>query len=240
MENYMKKQTKFLIQMLIILHILFLTIQPTPTFAIKTPNIVKTKQYKNIEQLKYPTLISAPNNKAQNKVNKILLRHIKDSYNVYSKLMKEMEKIKGDPICKESPSVCHYEYMTSYQVKYNQNNKLSILFNDYQFTGGAHGNTVITTFNFDLKSGNELTLDDFLLSEREYEKVTNYALAYMKKHPEIFYSNPSEFTDFKVTNETNFFLSDNGIELIFQQYEVGPYVSGNPSILIPFSVFQKK
>ena len=130
--------------------------------------------------------------------------------------------------------------MTSDHVKYNRNNKLSILFADYQFTGGAHGNTVITSYNFDLKSGKQLTLDDFLTSDREYEKVTNYALAYMKKHPEIFYSNPAEFTDFKVTEETNFYLSDKGIELIFQQYEVGPYVSGNPSVLIPASVFQNK
>lgn len=233
----MKMQPKFLIQLMIVMHILFLTIHPMPMFAIKTPNIVKTKQFKNMEQLKYPTLLSAPNNKAQNKVNKILLQHIKDSYNKYTKLMKEMEKIKGDPVCKESPSVCQYEYMTNYQVKYNHNNKLSILFNDYQFTGGAHGNTVITTYNFNLKSGKQLTLDDYLLSDRVYEKVTTYALAYMKKHPEIFYSDSAEFTDFKVTNETNFFLTDKGIELIFQQYEVGPYVSGNPTVLIPFSVF---
>ncbi|WP_400241735.1 DUF3298 and DUF4163 domain-containing protein [Niallia sp. JL1B1071] len=234
----MKKQTNLFMLSILVVHLLLLTMQPIPAFAIKTPNVVMTKQYKNIENLNYPTLISAPNNKAQNKVNNILLQHIQHSYNRYLKLMKEMEKIKADPICKESPSVCKYEYITNYKVKYNSNNKLSILFNDYQFTGGAHGNTVISTYNFDLKSGNQLTLDDFLPSEREYEKVTNYALAYMKKHPEIFYSDPAEFADFKVTNETNFLLSDKGIELVFQQYEVGPYVSGNPSILIPASVFQ--
>jgi len=234
----MKKQMNLFILTLSVLHILIFTIQPIPASAIKTPNVVMTKQYKNIENLKYPTLISAPNNKAQNQVNKILLQHIKHSYKRYFKLMKEMEKMKTDPICKESPSVCKFEYITNYKVKFNSNNKLSIIFNDYQFTGGAHGNTVISSYNFDLKSGNQLTLDDFLPSEREYEKVTNYALAYMKKHPEIFYSDSTEFADFKVTNETNFFLSDKGIVLIFQQYEVGPYVSGNPSIFIPTSVFQ--
>lgn len=238
MEIFMKKQTNLFILTLSVLHILIFTIQPIPASAIKTPNVVMTKQYKNIENLKYPTLISAPNNKAQNQVNKILLQHIKHSYKRYFKWMKEMEKMKTDPICKESPSVCKFEYITNYKVKFNSNNKLSIIFNDYQFTGGAHGNTVISSYNFDLKSGNQLTLDDFLTSEREYEKVTNYALAYMKKHPEIFYSDSTEFADFKVTNETNFFLSDKGIVLIFQQYEVGPYVSGNPSILIPTSVFQ--
>lgn len=234
----MKKQMNLFILTLSVLHILIFTIQPIPASAIKTPNVVMTKQYKNIENLKYPTLISAPNNKAQNQVNKILLQHIKHSYKRYFKWMKEMEKMKTDPICKESPSVCKIEYITNYKVKFNSNNKLSILFNDYQFTGGAHGNTVISSYNFDLKSGNQLTLDDFLPSEREYEQVTNYALAYMKNHPEIFYSDSTEFADFKVTNETNFFLSDKGIVLIFQQYEVGPYVSGNPSILIPTSVFQ--
>ncbi|WP_312094284.1 DUF3298 and DUF4163 domain-containing protein [Niallia sp.] len=236
----MKKHMKFLVQLSIALQILVITIEPISTIAIKTPNVVMTKKYKNIENLKFPTLISAPNNKAQNRVNKILIQHIQDSYNSYLRLMKEMEKMKEDPVCKESPSTCQYEYMTNYQVKYNRNSKLSILFTDYQFTGGAHGNTVITTYNFDLKSGNQLTLDDFLKSDREYEKVTNYALAYMKKHPEIFYSDPSEFADFKVTNETNFYLSDKGIELIFQQYEVGPYVSGNPSVLIPASIFQNR
>ncbi len=239
MENYMNKQAKLLIQLIIVMQILILSIQPLSAYAIKTPNVVMTKQYKNLENIKYPSLVSAPNNIAQNKVNKILFRHIQDSYNRYEKLMKDMVKIKKEPMCKESPATCQYEYITNYQVKYNSNNKLSILLSDYQFTGGAHGNTVITTYNFDLKSGNQLTLDDYFSSEVEYEKVTNYALAYMKKRPEIFYSDPSEFTNFKVTNQTNFYLADKGIELIFQQYEVGPYSSGNPTILIPTSVFKK-
>ncbi|MEK4907857.1 hypothetical protein CHH55_15775 [Niallia circulans] len=229
----MKRQTNL---PLIIMVILVIIIQPLNAFAI-SPNVVITKQYKNIEELKYPSLVSAPNNKAQNSVNKILLQHIKASYNQYIKLMKEMENLKKDSICKESASACQFEYITNYQVKYNQNNKLSILFSDYQFTGGAHGNTVITTYNFDLKSGKLLTLDDFLPSKEHYGKVTTYAIAYMKKHPEIFYSDAKEFTDFKVTDETDFYLADNGIVLIFQQYEVAPYASGNPSIFIPASVF---
>ncbi|WP_303983399.1 DUF3298 and DUF4163 domain-containing protein [Niallia circulans] len=234
----MKRQTYILVPFIIML-ILITFVQPISTVAIKSPNVVMTKQYKNIEKLKYPFLVSAPNNKAQNSVNKILLQHIKASYNQYIKLMKEMEKLKKESICKESASACQFEYITNYQVKYNQNNKLSILFSDYQFTGGAHGNTVITTYNFDLKSGKLLTLDDFLPSKEHYGKVTTYAIAYMKKHPEIFFADPEEFTDFKVTNETNFYLADNGIVLIFQQYEVAPYASGNPSIFIPPSVFSK-
>lgn len=239
MKNCMKKQIHLFVPLLIVMNILVIFIQPLPTFANKSPNVIMTKHYKNIEKLKYPFLVSAPNNKAQNMVNKILFQHIKASYNQYVKLIKEMEKFKKDPLCKESVSACQYEYITNYQVKYNQNNKLSILFSDYQFTGGAHGNTVITTYNFDLKSGKLLTLDDFLPSKEHYDKVTNYVIAYIKKHPEIFYANSEEFRDFKVTKDTNFYLADNGIELIFQQYEVAPYASGNPSIYIPVSVFSR-
>ncbi|MEM5592623.1 hypothetical protein AAHH67_14555 [Niallia circulans] len=86
----MKRQTNL---PLIIMVILALVIQPLNAFAI-SPNVVITKQYKNIEELKYPSLVSAPNNKAQNSVNKILLQHIKASYNQYIKLMKEMENLK--------------------------------------------------------------------------------------------------------------------------------------------------
>ncbi|WP_445491185.1 DUF3298 domain-containing protein [Niallia sp. 03133] len=146
--------------------------------------------------------------------------------------------MKKKDFCNDSPSRSQYEYVTNFEVKYNHKNKLSILFNDYQFTGGAHGNTIITTYNFNLQNGDIYTLDDFFTSPQTYKKVTAYEKNYMLKYPDIFYPETKEFYSFTVTNQTSFYFADDGLYLIFQQYEVGPYVSGKPIIKIPTSIYK--
>ncbi|HWJ80152.1 MAG TPA: DUF3298 and DUF4163 domain-containing protein [Niallia sp.] len=233
------QSSKMLFRVLIIIQIFVMISNPIIADAINSPNIVVTKKYKNIDALKYPYLASAPNNVSQTKINKTLVSHIENSYLSYKEVLEQQENIKDDPKCLEYPSTCIYEYLTTYKVKYNKNNYLSILYNDYRFTGGAHGNTLISTYNFDVKSGERLLLDNFIQSEKNYAVVTNYVQDYARKHPDIFYADSSEWKNFKVTKDTNFYLADEGLFLIFQQYEVGPYVSGNPTVLIPRYLYEK-
>ncbi|KAB7673073.1 DUF3298 and DUF4163 domain-containing protein [Bacillus sp. B1-b2] len=230
-------QRKLTIRIVIMICLFMLTNNSLIVYSAPSHTILQ-KYYQQQKNLQYPYLTNAPNNKAQNKINQALKKHIIQSNKEYEELKKLEESIKNDPHCKESNPTCDYEYLTTYKVLYDDNNQLSIIFYDYRFTGGAHGSTLVTTYNFDVKSGEQYTLNDFIKHEKKYDEVTNFIKEYAKKHPEIFYSDIEDWKDFTVSSTTNFYLAKDGIYLIFQQYEVGPYVSGTPTVFIPKSVYQ--
>lgn len=233
-------QNKFTIRFVVLFCLFIFTNTSLIAHAVPSSYSIQKRYYHHQKNLQYPYLNNALNKEAQNKINEVLKKHIIQSNKEFKELKKLEESIKNDPICKDSNPTCNYEYLTTYKVLYNENNQLSIIFYDYRFTGGAHGNTLVTTFNFDLKTGEQYTLDDFIKSEHMYQVVTNYTKEYARKHPEIFYSDVNDWKDFNVSNKTNFYLAKDGIYLIFQQYEVGPYVSGTPAVFIPTSLYQQK
>jgi len=51
-----------------------------------------------------------------------------------------------------------YEAIVNYEVTYNQNCTISLYTDKYEFTGGAHGNTVRTSDTWDIHSGNRIML----------------------------------------------------------------------------------
>ena len=54
--------------------------------------------------------------------------------------------------------VFNWELYVSYDIAAQTDSLVSVIFYDYEFTGGAHGNTALHTMNFDLSTGRELTL----------------------------------------------------------------------------------
>lgn len=230
----------FVLKVLLLMFIFFLlnffTLPTAKTYA-NAPVKVMTHTYKDLDFLTYPQLSDLKNKTAQNRINTIFKKHIQNSYNDYQKLKKSMEKIQGDPLCKEAPSACQYEYNSSYKVLFNKDHKISILIYDYQFTGGAHGNTVVTTYNFNTDNDKRYKLDDIITKEANYAKITTYVKEYIKQHPDVFFTDNDSLNAFKVSKDQAFYFVDDGIALIFQSYEVAPYSSGQPVIIIPSAIF---
>lgn len=198
---------------------------------------VITKIYKGKKFLKYPQVSGGVSKSAQAKINKVLYSHIKRSYKGYTDLKKSMEEFQSDPICKQYPSSCSYEYNVSYKVQYNMSGKLSIRISDYQFSGGAHGNSAVTVYNFNLKSGKQYKLTDVVKTKAKLQKVYNYTYNYMAKRPNLFFV--EELKDnLKINSKTQFYFTSGGIILVFQEYEVGPYSSGTPTVKIPSQVYK--
>ena len=228
---------KALLLMFIFFLLNFFALSSAKSYA-DSPVKVMTYTYKDLDFLTYPQISDLKNKTAQNRINTIFKKHIQNSYNDYQKLKKSMEKIQGEPLCKEAPSACQYEYNSSYKVLFNKDHKISILMYDYQFSGGAHGNTVVTTNNFNTDNGKRYKLDDIITKEANYAKVTTYAKEYIKQHPDVFFTDSDTLNAFKVTKDHAFYFVDEGIALIFQSYEVAPYSSGQPVIIIPSSIYK--
>ncbi|MGE8080849.1 DUF3298 and DUF4163 domain-containing protein [Peribacillus loiseleuriae] len=202
-----------------------------------SPVKVITHTFKDMDFLTYPQVIDLKSKTAQKKINTIFKIHIQNSYSDHQKLKESMEKIQGEPLCKEAPSACQYEYNSSYKVLFNKDHKISILMYDYQFSGGAHGNTVVTAYNFNIENGKRYKLDDIITKESTFDKITTYAKEYILKHPDVFFTDSDTLNAFKVTKENPFYFADSEIALIFQSYEIAPYSSGQPIIVIPNSIY---
>ncbi|KAB8139081.1 DUF3298 and DUF4163 domain-containing protein [Gracilibacillus oryzae] len=183
--------------------------------------------YKDNENLKYPQVSDMENIKLQEKINRDFDKYIKEAYKAAKDVQKQAEKYGFEG-----------EFLTTYEVKYNKQPRLSILTSDYMFSGGAHGNTVVQSFNYDAEEGKRVYLTDVLTTEEQIKKVQNYVWEYAIERPDIFYPDLKK-EDIQLTKDTAFYFSDDGIVLVFQQYEIAPYVSGNQEISIPKEIYEK-
>ncbi len=146
-------------------------------------------------------------------------------------LYNEEQKIKAQ--YPDRPSI-KYELNIKYD-KYESQSKgtVSYVFKLYEFTGGAHGNTGLSTYTYDDKG--LIYVDKFLnLEDDNAIKLTNIIkeklIVFLGDlyNPEMLNSGLSDI----YTNFDNFTVSDEGIKFIFGQYQVAPYAAGQPEVFL--------
>ena len=100
------------------------------------------------------------------------------------------------------------------------------------FTGGAHGNLEIVSFNYDKLSGRRLSLSDiFKLSPSTYlQKLTDLGKGFLEeKYSEVaFYEGLSP----EPYNWATWYTTDRSLIFIFQPYQVVPWAYGTPEFEI--------
>ncbi|MGP4041139.1 DUF3298 and DUF4163 domain-containing protein [Gracilibacillus sp. D59] len=207
------------------LFLLIFTMMTSTAFANSQTALVTDELYKDMEALKYPQVSEMEKPEMEDKINKTFQKYIKESYKELKENEKQAEKYDFQA-----------EYQTDYEVKYNKSPKLSILTSNYIFSGGAHGNTTVESFNFDVDKGKRVYLTNILTEKEQIEAVRDYVWEYATDRPDIFYPDLKK-EDIKLTKDTAFYFTDDGITLVFQQYEIAPYVAGNQEIHIPAEVY---
>ncbi|WMJ87514.1 DUF3298 and DUF4163 domain-containing protein [Anaerocolumna sp. MB42-C2] len=135
--------------------------------------------------------------------------------------------------------VHEYEVYVEYNVTYNNNCTLSLYFDRYEYTGGAHGMTYRSSDTWNLQKGIRLELSDF------FPDMENYTVSIQKDilgkiEDEQKKDNTMFFTDYadlvkENFNTKNFYLSNEGVVIYFQLYEIAPYASGIQTFTIPYS-----
>ena len=107
---------------------------------------------------------------------------------------------------------------------------LAIGQNYYAFYA-AHPNGDGSYFNFNLQTGEKISLDELLIPNYDSE-LNKIAEAYFIK------DYGSENWDFEIGEfelNRNFTITPSGLLFSFDRYEIGPYVMGVPSVFIPYS-----
>jgi hypothetical protein len=105
--------------------------------------------------------------------------------------------------------------------------------------GAAHPYHYTRTFNYQLSTGQELTLDQLFLPGADYLNVlADYCKAELQQRlgSDVFFV---EGADPKPENYPNWNLSWEGVIITFDEYQVAPYAAGPQMIPIPYAVLKE-
>lgn len=113
---------------------------------------------------------------------------------------------------------------------------LTIRFEAYTFTGGAHGYGSTGLLNFDKLKAEELETWELFDDE---ESFTKYAETKFRLQEDIPQDSGINATGFMFEGDSfhlpeNIGYTEDGIELIYNQYEVASYADGPINLVIPF------
>lgn len=154
--------------------------------------------------------------------------------NLYQMAIKEYEYsvANGFPVRK-------YETFIDYEITYNQNCILSLYFDQYEYTGGAHGNTIRYSDTWNLQNGKRIELSDVFSCRNNHQEYVIQNIYDQIKNEIMNGSNPY-FENYQQLvlesfEEDNFYLTQEGVVIYFQHYDIAPYSSGIPTFTIPYS-----
>ena len=219
---------------------LFASIAPVQSQDIKTQYQVKRFEYKGENCLKlcvsvsfvYPELVSLGTPLARQKIKKQLEKAMlpnERSISSYAKIfVKEYDYLEqGDGLLGHrlpwtSETHVKLETIHSHYVAYSVSH--------YEYTGGAHGNYWTRYYNFDLKTGEQITLNQLfrakyltrlnLVAERAFREAKKIPLRQSLKEAGFNF----EHNQFQLNQ--NFLMLPQGVRFLFDVYEVSYYAAG--------------
>jgi len=112
---------------------------------------------------------------------------------------------------------------------------ISVYFDRYEYTGGAHGNTVRTSQTWNLQSCGIIELPQLVRCLPSYKSYILSAVeAQVEKEPDIYFENYEELIA-ETFNGDSYYCRQRGVVVYYQQYDIAPYSSGIREFLIPYS-----
>ncbi|MCB4798030.1 DUF3298 and DUF4163 domain-containing protein [Neotamlana laminarinivorans] len=123
-----------------------------------------------------------------------------------------------------------WEAQIDTEVLYQSSEIISIAITTYTFAGGAHGNTYIAFKNFNPETGNTLQNQELFSDFNGFKTLAkNYFNKSIEDKSILF--DPEKFDLPK-----NIAFTDEGLVLLYNIYEIGPYVAGITEFLIPYDI----
>ncbi|WP_108245796.1 DUF3298 and DUF4163 domain-containing protein [Muricauda brasiliensis] len=135
------------------------------------------------------------------------------------------------------PDEIQWEATIDGEVVYEDENIVTLMLNSYSFTGGAHGYASTSYLNFDKPTGKELENAELFA---DYEGFEDFAEEKFRKQEEIPAGKNINATGFMFEGDS-FHLSNNvgytteGLQLIYNQYEVASYADGPIVLVLPYN-----
>lgn len=204
-----------------------------------------TLTYNNEQVLSYK--INYPQfstNKYTNFIGK-LNNYYKENASIFEKYIRDTlypEAVEQYKYSKENNyPIIPYEAIMNYNITYLTDNFISLYFDKYIFTGGAHGNTTRFSDTWNVCKRSIMQLSDFFPHNPNYkEDIITFIIDDIQerlKDPNLqgTYFDTYQQDVYNTFNEDNFYVTPTGLVVFFQQYDIAPYSSGIQEFLIPYS-----
>ncbi len=128
-----------------------------------------------------------------------------------------------------------FERVSVYQVTYLRECIISLYFDRYTYTGGAHGTTVRTSDTWDLPALGRVKLSDLFACGVDYRSFLLSGIKEQaKREPDLYFEDVEAKIE-EAFDERNFYCKKDGLVIYFGQYEIAPYVSGIREFFFPYS-----
>lgn len=123
------------------------------------------------------------------------------------------------------------EVFLNYRIAYNQKGLLSVLFDDYLYTGGAHGGIARHGYTTDIRTGKSYALKDLFEPDTDYVSLLSAEIKEQIEARELTLLSPFE----AIREDQDFYIERDSLVVYFQQYELMAYAYGFPEFRIPMS-----
>ena len=141
-----------------------------------------------------------------------------------------LSEFRSYPANPRDSSAPQNELVSSYSSVYIGQDIASVALSISEYTGGAHGNTVIIGVNVDRTTGNELALDDALvLIGKTLPQVADASLVQLKATLGEDLTFP-EGASATAENYSTFLVSQDRVTFVFNNYQVAPYSAGQQHV----------
>lgn len=211
---------------------------------ITTKKIKKKFNHKGVNilnvDIEYPYIKLSKSYIVQKKINDNYFLIAKKFYNKATKILLPMAIEQYLQSIKESYPFHPYDAVMKYTITQNSNCILSTYFDQYEYTGGAHGMTLRTSTTYSLQTGDNITLKNIFKGILNYksiliDEIKKQAEKNILDNPGIYFENYLELIE-KSFNENSFYLTEDAINIYYQQYDIAPYATG----IVVFSLTYKE
>lgn len=137
----------------------------------------------------------------------------------------------------ESGTFAPYEQTSSFEPARLDSRLVSLRERAYQYTGGAHGTTALSGYNFDARTGNLITLSSLSIdSDKFLSSAKDYIASACKALPEDYaLFDGYEASISSMFSEGNWYATKDGIVFIASEYLLAPYSTGILQFEVPYS-----
>lgn len=136
-----------------------------------------------------------------------------------------------------------YTFNLDYEVARRDAQVFAVEFTESAYTGGAHGNVVIRSFNYLMPDGYRVDLQEVLDGKPALARLSALASADLRRQSaekggvlddeSIKTGAAAEWDNFHV-----FLLLPDALKIIFPPYQVGPWVAGTQEVRIPLNALR--
>lgn len=119
---------------------------------------------------------------------------------------------------------------------------LSIVLEQYSYTGGAHGSSLRCAFNYDLNDGHLLAWEEISADSTALAKtLKEYIIAQASSNSYddyYFFDYYEEYLD-SAFGDGTWYFSNEGLTIIYNQYTIAPYAAGIIEFTIPLEEIEQ-